>query len=348
MSDIAVTCRPTTDGWRCEADVDDGRTNGRHVVTVTTDDADRLAAAHETAAVERLVDETFEFLLEREPQASIMASFGLPVVGRYFPEYEAEIQRRLAPQRPPRRRVSSRAMCEHYIARAAEPFPLSDLWPFTERLERYGLAGFGWGAAWLGDDGALHSRRDVPAFRDDPQGREEVGAVRTTAALVHLRRPSRLSTLTLADTQPFDDPAGRFVLSHNGDLRDYQRLRAAYRAQGRIHGRADTEVGARWLEDAWHDGEPPAHLLGALHDRFGGQANLAVLTADGTPHHYAGNTENPVFAFRLGRIGVVSTGIYSLDRSVFRYVAKGATDRRLIRIRTTAWLDRNGDAHAAS
>lgn len=175
-----------------------------------------------------------------------------------------------------------------------------------------------------------------------------MGAVRTTAALVHLRRPSRLSTLTLADTQPFADPAGRFVLSHNGDLRDYRQPRAAYRAQGRIHGRADTEVGARWLEDAWRDDEPTAHLLGALHDRFGGQANLAVLAADGTPHHYAGNTENPVFAFRLGRIGVVSTGIYSLDRSVFRYVALGATGRRLIRVRTTAWLDRNGDAHPAS
>ncbi len=71
------------------------------------------------------------------------------------------------------------------------------------------------------------------------------------------------------------------------------------------------------------DDEPVPHLLGALHDRFGGQANMAVLSADGDAHHYAGNSENPVFAFRLGRIGVVSTGIYSLDRSLFRYVAPG-------------------------
>jgi len=164
----------------------------------------------------------------------------------------------------------------------------------------------------------------------------------STAALVHLRRPSRLSTLTLPDTQPFDDPAGRFSFSHNGDLRDYRSLRATYRAQGRIHGRADTEVGARWLEDAWRPGEPAAHLLAALHDRFGGQANLAVLAADGTPHHYAGNGENPVFAFRLGRIGVVSTGIYSLDRSLFRFVAPGATDRRLVGLRSTVALRPDG------
>ena len=31
----------------------------------------------------------------------------------------------------------------------------------------------------------------------------------------------------------------------------------AYRAAGRIHGRADTEVGARWLEDAWAGADGP-------------------------------------------------------------------------------------------
>ena len=232
-------------------------------------------------------------------------------------------------------------MCEHFIARAAEPFRLDALWPFTEKLERFGIAGFGWGAAWLGADGRLATYRDLRSFCDDP-GRAGVGATETTAALVHLRRPSRLSTLTLPDTQPFADPAGRFAFSHNGDLRDYKSLRARYRAEGRIHGRADTEVGARWLEDAWNPDEPVARMLAALHDRFGGQANLAVITPDGMPHHYAGNGENPVFSFRLGRIGVVSTGIYSLDRSLFRFVAPGAADRRLVRLRTTVALDGDG------
>ena len=183
--------------------------------------------------------------------------------------------------------------------------------------------------------------RDLRAFRDDP-GRETVGAIETSSVLIHLRRPSRLSTLTLPDTQPFDDPAGRFAFSHNGDLRDYKALRATYRAAGRIHGRADTEVGERWLEDEWRPDASPRAQLEALHDRFGGQANLAILAADGTPHHYAGNGENPVFAFRLGRIGVASTGIYSLDRSLFRFVAPAATDRALIRLRTTVTLGRDG------
>jgi len=232
-------------------------------------------------------------------------------------------------------------MCEQFVARAAEPFRLDALWEFAERLERFGIAGFGWGAAWLDAHGRIASHRDIRAFRDDP-ARERVGGHETTTALVHLRRPSRLSTIGPADTQPFDDPAGRYAFSHNGDLILHRDWRARYRAQGRIRGRADSEVGARWLEDEWRDGESVPHLLGALHDTFGGQANLAVLTPDGAAHHYAGNRENPVFTFRLGRIGVAATALYSLDRSVFRFVAPGAADRGLVPIRTTASLDREG------
>lgn len=235
-------------------------------------------------------------------------------------------------------------MCEHYVARAAEPFRLDELWPFTEQLERYGIASFGWGAAWLSADGEIDSYRDIGAFRDDPQ-RDAIGAAETTAVLVHLRRPSKLSTLGMADTQPFDDPAGRFSFSHNGDFRKVQAWRARFRAAGRIHGRADTEVGARWLEDAWNGtASGPPGVLATLHETFGGQANLSLLTADGGVSAYAGNTENPVFTFRLGRIGIASTGIYSLDRSIFRFAAPGATERQLIRVGRTVALDRQGGA----
>lgn len=238
-------------------------------------------------------------------------------------------------------------MCEHYVARAATPFRLGELWDFTERLERFGIAGFGWGAAWVSHDGTLRSYRDVRAFREDPE-RERIAGEETTSLLVHLRRPSRLSTLGLPDAQPFDDPAGRFSFSHNGDLLLHRAWRERYRAQGRIHGRADTEVGARWLEDEWHDREPAPHLLSALHDTFGGQANLAVVTRSGEVHHYAGNHDNPVFTFRLGRVGIASTGIYSLDRSLFRFVAPGATDRALVPLRTTASLAADGALVAAT
>ena len=152
-------------------------------------------------------------------------------------------------------------MCEHYVARAAEPFRLSELWAFTDRLERFGITGFGWGAAWVEPGGSIASYRDVQAFRDDPAGRERVGAVETRSVVVHLRRPSRLSTLGLADTQPFDDPAGRFSFSHNGDLRDTRTWRERYRAAGRIRGRADTEVGPAGSRISGTAGVTPAHSL---------------------------------------------------------------------------------------
>lgn len=238
-------------------------------------------------------------------------------------------------------------MCEQFVARAAEPFRLDELWPFTERLEQFGIAGFGWGAAWVDQAGGLQAYRDVRAFRDDP-GREQIGQIETTSVLVHLRRPSKLSTQTIEDTQPFFDPAGRFVFGHNGDLRETRAWRRRYRNEGRLHGRADTEVGQRWLEDEWGNGETVAALLGRLHATFGGAANLVVLTPDETSHAYAGNPENLIFTFALGRIGFASTGIYSTDRSIFRLVAPHATRRHLVRNRTTVSLGRDGRPQSAA
>jgi len=233
------------------------------------------------------------------------------------------------------------AMCEQYVAVASTPFQIGDLWPMTERLERYGLAGFGWGATWLGADGELHSHRDIGPFREDP-AREAVGQELTRALLVHLRRPSKFSTIGIPDTQPFDDPAGRFAFSHNGDLVREGAFRARYREAGRLHGKADTEVAARWLEDEWRSVDAAPEHLRRLHETFGGHANLAVLTRRGAAHHYAGNDENPVFTFDMPArddgeaVRLACTGMYSLDRSVFKYVVPEATNRRLVPRSTTA------------
>jgi glutamine phosphoribosylpyrophosphate amidotransferase len=218
-------------------------------------------------------------------------------------------------------------MCEILAARSDAPFALAALWEVAAGMERYGLAGYAWGVAWIHPDGSLDGYRATTAFRDDPH-REEIGHVETTAALVHLRRPSRFSWLGMADTQPFLDGEGRFAFAHNGELTRHRRFRAEYRAAGRIHGRADSEVGMRWLEDAWALRRPAAELLAALHEAMGGPANMAVLEPGGVATVHAGNVENPVFAFRLGELRLLATGVYSLDRSFFRLVAPGARERR--------------------
>ncbi len=232
-------------------------------------------------------------------------------------------------------------MCEQLSVRTDKPFALAELWDLTARLEQYGIAGFGWGASWVTAAGTLATHRATCGFREDPR-REALGREVTTAALIHLRRPSKLSTLSLADTQPFADPAGRFAFGHNGELRNHRARRPAFAAQGRLHGRADSEVGARWLEDAWDawaaNDRSPGDLLAALHATFGGPANFALLLPDRSSWHYAGNPENPVFAFRLGRFRFLSTAAYSIDRSLFRLVALGARDRRVVRAGEVATL----------
>ena len=44
---------------------------------------------------EFLIKASFEFLLERESNNSILSEFDLEVISQYFPEYEKEIKKRL-------------------------------------------------------------------------------------------------------------------------------------------------------------------------------------------------------------------------------------------------------------
>jgi hypothetical protein len=66
-----------------------GKNTTTHDVTVTPEDVARYAPG---ATPERLLEVSFEFLLEREPASSILSRFALPVIERYFPEYPRVIR----------------------------------------------------------------------------------------------------------------------------------------------------------------------------------------------------------------------------------------------------------------
>lgn len=74
--------------------VDDGSGATEHTVRVPEDYVARLGL--QDVDREKLVEESFRFLLEREPKESIMRTFDLPVIERYFGEYPDEIKRRLS------------------------------------------------------------------------------------------------------------------------------------------------------------------------------------------------------------------------------------------------------------
>jgi len=96
MTPMTVSCEPDGAGFTCAVTIGDDPTATHHQVAVEAADLERL---HPGAAdPEALVRAAFDFLLTREPRESILRRFDLPAIGRYFPEWEAEVARRLPAQ----------------------------------------------------------------------------------------------------------------------------------------------------------------------------------------------------------------------------------------------------------
>ena len=91
MADVAITASGPRE-FRVEVRQDGEETS--HRVTVPEDLIDELDLAE--GDLERVVRESFDFLLEREPPSSILGEFSLDEISRYFPEYREELSRRLS------------------------------------------------------------------------------------------------------------------------------------------------------------------------------------------------------------------------------------------------------------
>ncbi len=60
-----------------------------HEVTVSRVDWERFGGRHRTP--EALVEDSFRFLLDREPKEQILGSFGLGQIPQFFPSYARDI-----------------------------------------------------------------------------------------------------------------------------------------------------------------------------------------------------------------------------------------------------------------
>lgn len=89
MADIRVT---HIGGDEYSVEVQDPTGSTRHEVEVPLAALDRLAGGSGAA---RLLEESFRFLLEREPKEAILRRFEISEIARYFPEYPGEIRRRI-------------------------------------------------------------------------------------------------------------------------------------------------------------------------------------------------------------------------------------------------------------
>jgi len=89
VAEPRVECEPREGGWHCSVALADTE----HSVQVDRPTLDDLAPGR---TPEELVRASFVFLLEREPPGSIMRSFELPIIARFFADYPDEMRRRLA------------------------------------------------------------------------------------------------------------------------------------------------------------------------------------------------------------------------------------------------------------
>ncbi len=233
-------------------------------------------------------------------------------------------------------------MCEILAAAWPEPRPFALLLPYVRKMERLGVAGFGWGVAWL-SGGFVEAYRCAGAVAGDRRGRLELASVVSTRFLVHLRRPSRLSTTQLADTQPFLQGEGRFAFCHNGSFHRHERYRPGF--AGRLHGSADSEIAFRLFEELLpHSPDVPAALHEVV-DRLGGSANLGYLGADGRLLVRFGHRANLVWRFGIDDGDMAATELHSRDDSLFDLVFQEATER--IHVVDVAELDPGRAAVAA-
>ena len=94
MTELDIACERAPDGgWTCHVAISqDGRPVSEHRVRVASADLERLDPGAPEPHL--LVDRSLRFLLAREPASSILRSFDLMMIARYFPDYETEIRRR--------------------------------------------------------------------------------------------------------------------------------------------------------------------------------------------------------------------------------------------------------------
>jgi hypothetical protein len=92
MSEIGIIeIASKVDAWRVRVRVSDHGSSRDFEVVVTQAEMASFAPGELDPA--DLVRRSFAFLLAREPKESILGSFGLSTIVRYFPEYETEIRR---------------------------------------------------------------------------------------------------------------------------------------------------------------------------------------------------------------------------------------------------------------
>jgi predicted glutamine amidotransferase len=222
-------------------------------------------------------------------------------------------------------------MCEILAVKWPGPRPFAAVAGWARAMEYYGSARFGWGVAWLDEGGSgsrVRAHVGTGQMAHDQAVDGDLGATASSVFLVHLRRPTLLSTAQLADTQPFISEGIDLAFCHNGLFRERDAFRPAY--AGRLKGSADSHIGFCMLQDIIGEGTPICDALAMVHAKLGGNANLATLDSRGVVALFSKHETNRFWTFRTGDAQVAATELHSPDDSLFTLIFPQADGRSVV------------------
>jgi hypothetical protein len=77
------------DPFEFRVTVEEGTSQSRHIVTMRHATYEKLCAGR--VDPQDCVRAAFAFLLDHEPKESILSSFDITVIGKYFPDFESQL-----------------------------------------------------------------------------------------------------------------------------------------------------------------------------------------------------------------------------------------------------------------
>lgn len=209
-------------------------------------------------------------------------------------------------------------MCELLSIRSEKMFPIKTVLDYAELLDQFGIAGFGWGIVWKNKEGKLQGYKSVEGIRSDPLARTILSGVESTEYLVHLRRPSLMTTVGQSNVQPYLDTKDDFAFCHNGFFVNHNKYRATFADE--IKGTSDSEVGFCYLESTIKQGSDMYEAIIDTHEAMQGKANMLILCGGGKIYAYNGSEENLMYQYQMDGAEVISTALHSLDNFLFESV----------------------------
>jgi predicted glutamine amidotransferase len=209
-------------------------------------------------------------------------------------------------------------VCEMMAITSEQSISVEEVLRYATLLDEYGVAGFSWGITWRSESGSIKRYRAVEGIRRDSLVHRALTGVSSRQFLVHLRRPSLMSTISFVNAQPYLSQDGQLAFAHNGFFARHREFRSTF--QPEIIGTSDSEVGFQYYARQLANGMDASEALTVTHSELGGDANIGVMRADGSLFFYAGHHDNAVYTFTIDGARFVTTALHSGDDYVFQSV----------------------------